>query len=175
MASCITQSASTAATKQGTRANCAERCAHVTWAILASSCSFFSLLSLCAMKSLSMVLWPCMLYSLLVSSMPLFSSLTSSRTFSKDTANTSNSMSDALTSRRTVKKKTRMRHTALTLKQTRLICTTHLLQLSPHSAARCRKELLAHISPLPHSLCSVTASAYGPSTWYQEAVRKEKL
>lgn len=57
----------------------------ITCAILASSCSFLSLLSLCVIKSLSMVLWPCMLYSLRLSSMPLCSSLTSSRTFSSDT------------------------------------------------------------------------------------------
>lgn len=54
------------------------------------------------------------------------------------------------------------------------ICTTHRLQLSPRSAAHCRREKLVRISPLPHWLCSVTALTYGPSTWYQVAVRKVK-
>lgn len=57
-----------------------------TWAILASSWSFLSLPSLLWMKSLSMVLWSCMVYSRLVSSRPRCSSFTSSRTFSRDTA-----------------------------------------------------------------------------------------
>ncbi len=56
-----------------------------TWAILASSWSFLSLLSFCCMKSLSSVLWPCMLYSLLVRSIPLWSSFTSNKTFSRET------------------------------------------------------------------------------------------
>lgn len=56
-----------------------------TCAILASSKSFFSLASLWWMKSLSRELWPCMLYSLLVRSIPLCSSFTSRRTFSSET------------------------------------------------------------------------------------------
>ena len=57
----------------------------LTWATLASSCSFFSFPSLLKTNSFSSVLWSCMLYSRLVKSMPLCSSLTSSKTFSRDT------------------------------------------------------------------------------------------
>lgn len=56
-----------------------------TWAILASSWSFLSLFSFCCMKSLSIVLCPCMLYSLLVKSIPLCSSFTSNKTLSRET------------------------------------------------------------------------------------------
>lgn len=56
-----------------------------TWAILASSWSFLSLFSFSCMKSLSIVLCPCMLYSLLVKSIPLCSSFTSNKTLSRET------------------------------------------------------------------------------------------
>lgn len=97
-----------------------------------------------------------MLYSRLVSSMPLFSSLTSIRTFSKDTGG------------RDVETK------APQPPRTRGTHATHLLQLSPHNAARCRRGRPVRISPSPRWRCSVRELACGLLTWYQGAGRKQK-
>lgn len=154
---------------------------HVTCAILASSCSFFSLLSLCAMKSLSMVLWPCMLYSLLVSSIPLCSSFTSRRTFSSETGDTGRFMSPTGTPtlatpnlwtqqmRNSKWEKMLGSHTCSVEIPWTDVCGTHLLRLSPHSAVHCKRAKPACISPSPRWRCSATVLAFGLWTWCQAA------
>lgn len=126
-------------------------CVRGTWAILASSWSFLSLFSFCCMKSLSSVLWPCMLDSLLVRSIPLWSSFTSNKTFSRETKE--------YTERTHLVEICSVKLWCLSKYGLPLYCkynqidvwhVSYLQQLSPHSSAHYRRATPAGIYPSLH-------------------------